>query len=115
MIPFRRRLTLDQRRAEFERIRVHRRTRVPVIVEAGTINAAVMDKEKFLVPFDLTVAQFLFLVRRRTRDLESSKALFLLIGGEIPLSSVTMSELYDRHASDDGFLYVVYTTENTFG
>ena len=114
MLPFRRRLSLDQRRAEFDRIRIHRVSRIPVIMEASGINTPRVDKEKFLVPFDLTVAQLLFVVRRRI-NMESSMALFVLINGVVPTSSATMSSLYDAHKSEDGFMYVVYTTENTFG
>lgn len=114
MLPFRRRFTFDQRRNEFERIRTHRLTRVPVIMEANGIDTPRVDKEKFLVPFDLTVAQLMFIVRRRMK-MDSSKALFLMINDVMPTSSSTMSTLYDQHASEDGFMYVVYTTENTFG
>ena len=27
----------------------------------------------------------------------------------------TMAEVYDKHQDEDGFLYVVYSGENTFG
>lgn len=114
MLSFQKRLTLEQRRAEFDRIHVHRATRIPVIMEANGIDTPQIDKEKFLVPFDLTVSQLLFVARRRM-NIDSSKALFLLINGTLPSSSSTMSSLYDKHASEDGFMYVVYTTENTFG
>ena len=114
MLPFRRRLTFEQRRAEFERIHAHRVTRIPVIMEANGIDTPRIDKEKFLVPFDLTVSQLMFVARRRL-SMDSSKGLFLLINGTLPPSSDTMSSLYDKHASEDGFMYVVYTTENTFG
>ena len=114
MLPFRRRLTFEQRRTEFERIHAHRATRIPVIMERNGIDTPRIDKEKFLVPFDLTVSQLMFVARRRLK-MDSSKALFLLINGTLPPSSTTMSSLYDKHASEDGFMYVVYTTENTFG
>mgnify|MGYP006256393727 CR=1 FL=1 len=65
MLPFRTRLTFEQRRAEFERIRVHRESRIPVIMEANGRETPRIDKEKFLVPLDLTIAQLLFVVRRR--------------------------------------------------
>ena len=114
MLPFRRRLTFEQRRTEFERIRTHRATRIPVIMEANGIDTPRIDKEKFLVPFDFTVSQLMFVARKRM-SIDSSKALFLLINGTLQPSSATMSSLYDSHASEDGFMYVVYTTENTFG
>ena len=72
------------------------------------------DKEKFLVPHDLTVAQFMFVLRKRIK-LNSQTALFLLVNGSLVTSHTTMYELYEKFADDDGFLYVTYTTENTFG
>lgn len=114
MLPFRARLSLDQRRREFERIRSYRDARIPVILEANGRDTPRVDKEKFLVPFDLTIAQLTFVVRKRMR-MDASTAIFLLVDGRLAVASTTVRDLYDRHASEDGFLYVVYTTENTFG
>lgn len=83
-------------------------------MEAGGRDTPRVDKEKFLVPFDLTISHLAFVVRKRLR-MDSSTALFLLVNGNLPTSSSTMATLYDSHASEDGFLYIVYTTENTFG
>ena len=35
------------------------------------------------------------------------------INNLLPPSSSTINELYDMHKSDDGFLYITYTNENT--
>ena len=114
MIPFRRRLTPEQRRSEKERITHHCTDRVPVIVEVGSRETPQSDREKFLVPCDLTAAQFIFVLRKRIR-LTPRDALFLLVDNAVPKATTTMKELYDRHAEEDGFLYVTYTTESTFG
>lgn len=114
MHPFRTRLSYDQRRAEFERIRPQLEARVPVILESNGLETPRMTREKFLVPFDLTVAQLAFVVRKRVH-FDASRALFLMVRGTLPPPTVDMKSLYDRHMAEDGFLYVVYTTENTFG
>ncbi len=114
MLPFRRRLTFDQRRSEKERISHLCRDRVPIIVERGSRDTPRSDKEKFLVPYDLTAAQFLFVLRKRIK-LSSRDSLYLLVNGVMVTASTTMHELYGRHVDEDGFLYVTYTTENTFG
>ena len=114
MLPFRHRLTLPQRICEFDRVAFRRSTHVPCIVERGTRGEPVIPKEKFLVPHDLTVPQFAYAVRKQL-TLTSSDALFLMIGGTIPSFHTAMEHLYQMHRSDDGFLYVTYVIENTFG
>jgi GABA(A) receptor-associated protein len=48
-------------------------------------------------------------------NLPHEKALYLFVKGTIPSSSSMMETLYTYYCDDDGFLYVVYTFENTFG
>ena len=69
---------------------------------------------RFLVPADLTCAQFGFLIRRRL-SLPPEKALFLFINGALPSGAALMREAYELHKDRDGFLYVQYHTEATFG
>ena len=38
-----------------------------------------------------------------------------LICSLIPCCSLTMGQLYDKEKDEDGFLYVAYSGENTFG
>jgi GABA(A) receptor-associated protein len=115
MLPFRARLTPEQRRAECERVSARRSGYVPTIVERGDRTAPRIDKEKFLIPVDLTGSQLHFVVRRRLR-MEKSEALFLLCEGALVGPHTTVGELYARHRSaEDGFLYVTYTLEHAFG
>lgn len=114
MIPFRKRLTLDQRRAQFARVADRRPQHVPVILEPGTHDTRPCDKEKFLVPHDLSVAQFAYVVRKRLK-MDSAEALFLLVDRRIPATTATFASLYAACSSEDGFLYVTYTFENAFG
>ena len=54
----------EERKLECERIRVKYPDRIPVICEkAFNSNIAQVDKRKFLVPMDLTVGQFLYVIR----------------------------------------------------
>lgn len=43
-----------------------------------------IDKRKYLVPTDITVAQFLMLIRRRI-NLPQEKALFMIVGSIVPM------------------------------
>jgi GABA(A) receptor-associated protein len=46
---------------------------------------------------------------------ETPPALFLFIDKVVPTSSMTMGEIYVEHKDVDGFLYIQYSGENTFG
>jgi len=72
-----------------------------------------MNKHKFLVPFDFTIGQFMFVVRRRMK-LAPEKAIFLFINNKLYNSSQLISNIYDNN-NENGVLYVTYTSENTFG
>ncbi|VEL15149.1 unnamed protein product [Protopolystoma xenopodis] len=70
-----------------------------------------MDKNKYLVPSDLTVGQFYFLIRKRI-SLKPEEALFFFVDNTIPPTSATMSALYEEHHDKDLFLYIAYSDEN---
>ena len=42
-------------------------------------------------------------------------ALFIFVNNTIPSSSTLMSNLYSQYKDPDGFLYLTYSGENTFG
>lgn len=89
--------------------------RVPIIVEKcnqSKIND--IDKNKYLVPKDLNMSQFIYIIRKRIK-LDKSQAIFLMVDDSICPSNKPIGVIYDEHKCDDGFLYVVYTSENTFG
>jgi Microtubule associated protein 1A/1B, light chain 3. len=43
------------------------------------------------------------------------KAIFIFVRGQVPMQSSRMSSIYDELKDDDGFLYITYAGENTFG
>jgi len=107
--------TFDKRLEESTKIRQKYPERVPVIVEKvsrSQIND--IDKRKFLVPSDISVAQFMWIIRKRI-SLPPEKAIFLFVDKTIPQSCVSMGQLYEEHKDPDGFLYIAYSGENTFG
>lgn len=107
--------SLDSRREESQKIRRKYPDRIPVVVEKVS-NSSIpdIDKRKFLVPSDLTVAQFMYIIRKRIQ-LAPEKAMFLFVNRMLPTTSSTMGVIYDEHKDEDGFLYIAYSGENTFG
>jgi len=88
---------------------------VPVIVErAEKSDAPTLDKKKYLVPADLTVGQFVYVIRKRIK-LSAEKAIFIFVNNVLPPTAALMSAVYEEHKDEDGFLYVTYSGENTFG
>ena len=115
-VPFKKKYPLEKRRRESSRIMIKYSSRVPIICErAGTTDIPLIDKHKYLVPNDLSMAQFIFVIRRRLK-LDASKAIFLFVNKNIiPSNSASLGELYEEYKSKDNFLYMTYSGENTFG
>lgn len=109
--------TFEERKSESSRVRAKYKNRIPIIVEKAAISNDIeqIDKKKYLVPTDLTVGQFIYVIRKRLRTMTSEKALFVFVGDIMPPTSENISVLYDKHKDEDGFLYVRYSGENTFG
>ncbi|TTV42334.1 Gamma-aminobutyric acid receptor-associated protein [Bagarius yarrelli] len=84
----------ERRRSEGEKIRKKYPDRVPVIVEkAPKARIGDLDKKKYLVPSDLTVGQFYFLIRKRIH-LRAEDALFFFVNN----ASFQSSSQPPRHA-----------------
>jgi GABA(A) receptor-associated protein len=90
--------------------------RRPIICEKSTspYNLPILDKKKYLAPYDLTVGQFIFIIRRRMK-LNPDEAIFIFVNGLIIPTSAMVGNVYDYYKDPDGFLYIQYSKENTFG
>ncbi|KAK5812654.1 hypothetical protein PVK06_028091 [Gossypium arboreum] len=94
----------EKRRAEAARIRGKYPDRIPVIVEkAERSDIPNIDKKKYLVPADLTVGQFIYVIRKRIK-LIAEKAIFIFVDGVLPPTGAIMSTIYDEKKDEDGFL-----------
>ena len=115
MKDFRSQYPYEKRLEESTKIRSRYPDRIPVIVENDIkCDLASIDKKKFLVPGELTIGQFVYIVRKRIK-LKPEQALFLFVGNTIPPTASLISVIYDNHKNEDGFLYITYAGENAFG
>lgn len=90
-------------------------TKVPVIVEkTKSSHAPVLERFKFLVDREVTLGQFMFVVRKRM-ELPAERGLFFHINGSMCPSTFTMGYIYFTKRDEDGFLYITYSSENVFG
>jgi len=116
---FQKNRTLRQRTEESTRIMKHHPDRLPIIVEKHDgrrykQDIPNIDKSKFLVPYDINVGQFIYVIRKRIK-LSPEIGLFLFVGNTLPSTSELISEIYNDHKDVDGFLYVKYAGEEVFG
>lgn len=104
--------------AESQKIMRDYPDRIPIIVEralSADRSAPQIDRSKFLTPRELTVGQFLHVVRKRVK-LNAEQALFIFLdNGLMPPTSALLSAIYQSNRDTDGFLYIKYAGENTFG
>ena len=105
----------EKRLEESTKIREKYKDRIPIIVlKHETCELPTIDKHKYLVPQDMSFSQFIFVIRKRIQ-LDPSQSLFSVINGKLVNGSTTVGVIYNDLKDNDGFLYVVYTSENTFG
>ncbi len=107
--------SFQKRIEESKRILKKYPDRVPIICERVNKNVPELDKRKYLVPGDLTIGSFMFVIRKRM-SLSPEKSIYLFVNDTVlvPIAQ-PLSVVYEEHKSKDGFLYISYGGENTFG
>lgn len=108
--------TFEERKAEHENMKKKYPNRTCVYLEkARGSKLPDIDKNKFLVPNDLSVGQMMHVIRKRL-TLDASKSIFLFTEkNTVPMTMQTIGELYKMYANEDGFMYMTYNAEDTFG
>lgn len=91
--------------------------RIPVIVYPKKGSSLKMKRNKFLSPDNVTVARFIYELRRHIEGINENKAIYVVLTDKNLL--VNMSEpislVHDRHRSDDLFLYMTVCEESCYG
>ena len=54
-------------------------------------------------------------VNRKRIKVEPEQSIFLFINDTLVVNGKMMSDVYQEHKDEDGFLYVSYSAENSFG
>ncbi|CAF1955050.1 unnamed protein product [Rotaria magnacalcarata] len=121
----------EYRVQESEAVRRRYPERIPIVVERVLeSNIADVDKRKLLVPQDITMMQFQWILRKRLiLPAEATICIFVENTNQgilnplnyfkpswsIPKMSATMGQIDAEHKDKDGFLYIAYASENVFG
>ena len=113
--PFKDRHPFHKRQEEAQRIKERYPSRIPVICECLGGEIPDIDRKKYLVPADLTMAQFLYVIRKRIR-IRPEQSIYLFVGDSVMVAGCQLiGSVYEEHKDLDGFLYTCYSGENTFG
>lgn len=91
--------------------------KLPIICEVGNIDKKSdleLNKNKFLVPKNITLGQFSYIIKQRT-NLKSEEAIYIFVNNTLPPNSMLMSNIYSIYKDNDNFLYLTIFKEQTFG
>ena len=67
------------------------------------------------MPQSFNVTEVVTIVRKKLH-LPKEQSLFLLVDGKhIMKQSQSLREIYEKYRNEDGFLYVMYAQENSYG
>jgi GABA(A) receptor-associated protein len=116
MNKFKKQHSLEKRREESKRITEKYDNRIPLIVLKDTkSNLPDIDRYKFLAPHDITLGQFMYVVRKRIK-IDDTETLYFFVNENVLVNtSQSMFTIYNSHKDEDGFLYLTYCSENVFG
>ena len=105
--------SFEDRYRESGRMLYKYRDRLPIICEKYPNSSKIPDikKHKYLAPMELTIGNFIYIIRQNIEGIQSNTALFLCINDFIPPTSVSMITLYEKYKYNDGFLYINYLLE----
>ena len=112
--------TLDERKIKSQKLKELYPNRIPVIVEMSPSSAsyssfiAEKHKVKYLVPNEIVMGQFVKILRDKMKIKESTALFFFINNKLFPMSS-PLCVLYNEYTDEDGFLYIEFCEESTFG
>ena len=102
---------VDIRKCESSKLLQKYNNKIPIIINVSDIK---LSDYKFLVPNDLTIQDFMFILRKKVK-LNPEESIYLFINNNIPPMKCLISEIYKTYVDSDGFLYISLHKENTFG
>ena len=111
---------LEERKQKSEKMLSMYPNRIPVIVEMSTSSSSYTSyiqashKIKYLVPYDICLGQLIKIIRDKIK-LDKTKGLFFFIQNKLLPPSSVIGEIYKDYGDEDGFLYIEFCEENTFG
>lgn len=90
--------------------------RIPVVIQPHSklLKTAKIEKNKYLMPRNIKITEMMVIFRTIIK-IDSTKAIFIFVNNSLIPMRDTVEELYNTYKEQDGFLYITYAYENTFG
>ena len=116
--------TLEERLSYSEKLKYKYPNYIPIILKKK-VNDKILqdiDKYKYLIPKNLDMSNLCYIIRKKSKCTEI-QAIFIFVQQKskghvesylVPIHK-NISEIYEEYKSEDNFLYMIYSTENTFG
>jgi GABA(A) receptor-associated protein len=105
---------LETRKQESKNIMLKYPSKIPIIVQLFENSKLNLEKNKYLVPSDLSFGQFIYIIRKKIK-ISETEALFFYINNKIHNNNKNISDIYDDEVGEDGYMYVYVSAESTFG
>lgn len=111
---------VDERKGKYEELKARRPESIPIICEPSA-SLYRFNKDlpciKLLCPPDLQTGQLMFTIRNKLGSMITPTEALLLRTekGVYPQNTMHMAEAHAKYKASDGFLYLTYDKESTFG
>lgn len=107
--------SFERRKLECDKIRSYWSDKIPIIAERQeSSNLNDIPKSKILCPSHMTVIQFKGVIRNKL-NAQPQESIFLFVKGKMPNNDEFIRDLYEKEKDRDGFLYIEYAEQETFG
>ena len=103
---------LEERIRLCDNILLRNINRVPIIIDGK--NELNILKNKYIAPKNLTMGQFLFILKTKI-NAKPTDSIFILCNNKLVNNTDIIGDIYEKNKEEDGFLYMYVTIENTFG
>lgn len=107
--PFNKRLALSTR------IKQTYSDRYPVIIEKCKETDPEITHIKYIVPQYITMVALIHNFRSHMPKIQPSQAIIFYVNNKLVPITSTIDTIYSLYKENDGFLYISYTSESTFG
>jgi GABA(A) receptor-associated protein len=107
---FRAMYSFKNRLEEADRVLSKHKNMIPIIIEkANTSNVKNINKHKWLVPIEFTVAQFILMIRQQL-NIDLNEKIFLFVNNDYkPSLEEKLGNVYNKYKDADNFLYCTYS------
>lgn len=108
--------SFKERCDHFEQIKLKYPDRIPIIIEKSEKckELEALQHSSLLVHKNTPMVDIIRTIKNNLK-LEPTKSIYIMVGNYAPMLGESVESIYNRHKAPDGFLYIVYLTQNTFG